>query len=168
MANLERDDVTLLFTAALNVCRPEHPYKDDPYPALPDEIETTWCQSRSSTIARCGARSGKYVAFFSCDISWIQSHSREDVLAVVNHEVAHVENTEDDSWHGPDFWQTVAEQARTIIDNIQVFNTFFDEPIDAEEFKEAVVEDINETVVDNRIETADERKEKMARDLALA
>lgn len=155
---LTRDDTVELFRKAANTCQPEHKYLDDPYPIFKDEIESTWCRSTSNTWARCGPREEyPYKAFFSVDIDYFNNKSIERVMAIITHEIAHLTYLH----HKPVFWETMCDFAETIIRQIEVFNNMFDEYIFIPEYKQEIIDDPNSFMVDNRMETIEERREHM-------
>lgn len=164
MTDLTRDDILQEFVAVLNICQPEHPYLNDPYPATEDEIQESWCREDSWCIARCGPRSGSYVAMFAADLKHFQQNSTEHRLAVLVHEVTHVYHTSPGkgcSGHPPDFWREMAFHAHLALDDLEEIEEVMGE-IDREELIREFIEEPNANTVDLRQETADERRQKMA------
>lgn len=176
--SFEREDMTELFCIVANICRPDHSYLgQDAYPMSKDEVHETWKQSRSSYNASCGPRQNKdvshhktrkYKAKFAVDIEYFNRKSIERILTVIIHEVAHLAegyHTEGSS-HNPAFWQTYIENAKHILDNMHRMEIWFGERfIDREEFIDELREDPNSSMVDKRMETVSERKNKIEKEL---
>lgn len=163
---LSREDVLEEFLVVLNVCQPEHPHIDDPYPVSEDEVEYTWNRRDSNIWATCGPRPGPIKVKFSADRSYFNRRSAECRLAVLVHEVTHVyhcSSGKGDAGHPPDFWREMAFYALEARDSIDEIRDVMGE-VDLEGFLEECVEDPNQSMVDLRRETVEERREEM-RDL---
>lgn len=162
--DLTRDDMLEMFVRAVNICEPDHPYRD-PYPITPKHVDYSYCQSTGRYYAKCGPRSGIgiHVVGYSVDKTYMQNCSRERHLSIICHELTHITEGShtDGSTHNPAFWREMAFNALQLRDHLEEMESVMG-PLDEEQFVIEVVNDPNSTLVDNRIETAQERKEKLA------
>lgn len=155
---MERGDYLTLFVKVANLCEPDHKY-DIEYPIDESDVKFSWT---SKYWAKCGPRHNG--AYFAINNSWAGSVSTERMLAVMCHEIGHFNYgiTKNQPTHGPDFWEAMARYGVTCRNKWNVVQTWFNHNVDIDEFVEEVVNDPNSALVDNRIETVEERKNEQA------
>lgn len=161
---LTREDLLEEFLAVLNICEPEHPYVDDPYPVSEEDVEYGYHRCDSNTIASCGPRSVSNTVFFAADKGWFNSRSPERRLSVYTHEAGHIiysSSGPGSCGHPPAFWREVAFYATEVRDHIEEVEEVMGE-IDVDEYIEEMVKDPTSGTVDQRRETAGERRQKLA------
>lgn len=171
----EREELHEMFRNITNIVQPEHPYKDthertygEVYPIRKNQLETSWRRCDSSTWAACGPRSsGGNKAFIAFDLEYMNNASIERILCIINHELTHIEEGSHThgSAHNPAFWNAVVENAKIILDNKEVVEDIIEQRFNAREFIEEVVNEPNNSMTDGRIETPEERQEKMREQL---
>jgi len=141
---LEREDIHDAFIAAVNHIEPEHAHyngthkreryqKDgDPlgmWPMKLSELQTSYRRADSNTWASAGPRSTKgNVAGFSSDLSYFQRVLPARRAAVIVHEVTHITagsfTDVQGGGHPPRFWETFAEYARRIEDDLDILEPY--------------------------------------------
>lgn len=150
------DEYTELFVDILKICRPYHPYMNNPYENIcRDSILVSRCDPDSTTIARCAPRT-IHVANYSLDVEHFSEASFEHMLAVTAHESAHIthgthaqENSRQ-SGHPREFWRLFGYNAQCVLDNLRHLENKWTN-VDAEKFKQAVYNDANSETVDQRV-----------------
>jgi len=163
-SEMNRTDALDAFRAILNTATPEHPKWDDPfeaYPASNDEIEYDYTRT---VHARCGPRSPPMVAKYATRMTHINDLSREDHLALLTHEITHIEVCKGvnghKSGHPPAFWRRMAFLATEIRDAIEagVLRPVFGE-IDTSAYEATVIENPKPVTVDRRSLSVEECSE---------
>lgn len=164
--SLSREEFLDLFVDVLRICEPDHPYIDTgPYDGLTtDDIEFSHCKKTSNTWARCGPRRGRHVALFAIDHSYFQSVSFERVLAVTVHEVTHITVGTHEGWraamHPPEFWNEMAFHAQLVLDHLDDLADKWG-GIDTESFRQHIITDPNESMVDQRSDSVDDVRNRL-------
>lgn len=163
-SQMDRDDLLEAFVAVLNICEPDHPYFDDPYPIDKSLVEHTWT---TAYWAKCGPKRGwpHQVSYYS-NKSYVNSLTTEKHLALLTHEVSHVTEGRHsgDKTHPKAFWREMAFNCWQVRENwVEVQNVFGS--VDKETYIEKVVLDPNSSTVDRRMETVDERRATLANQL---
>lgn len=163
-----RDDFTELFVDVLKLCQPEHPYKDVQYDHITtDSIIEGYCRSDSNYYARCGPRSSiGYIAKYSIDLNYFQKCSIERVLAITVHEATHItvgrhSQSGQSAIHPPEFWNTMAYHTQMVLDNISQIEDEWGK-IDYKKFRDEIVNDPNSSMVDRRVESVSEVKNRLS------
>lgn len=157
---LTHDTILDAFVEAVNVCEPEHPHHDDPYPITAEQVEQGFCQRTGRYYAKCGPRSyGRYLIGFSADRYAFSRKSNARVAAILVHELTHVTEGKHTpgSGHNKAFWREMVFNAQLLRDNMDALETILG-PIDVAQFEYEVVHDPNSSMVDKRSETVAERK----------
>ena len=162
---MDRDDLLEAFLTVLNICEPDHPYTDDPYPVSRSDVDYGYKKESSNVWASCGP---KYVGYsktviYKVDKAYMNRVSTERHLAVLTHEVTHVtENSgTEGSTHNPAFWKEMMFNAWQLRESWDEIQQVFENP-DKEQFITEVIEDPNKSMVDRRMETVRERKQENA------
>lgn len=162
---MDRDDLLECFVLICNICEPDHPFEDDPYPITPDEVEYGYKQEKSTMYASCGPRNslGRTKVGYSVDKAYMNYNSPERHLAVLVHEVTHITegSHSDGSIHNTAFWREMMFNAWQVRDAWDTITEHFD--VDEDEFVTECVEDPNGSMTDRRSETVDERRAENAR-----
>lgn len=162
---LDRDALLEEFIVICNICEPDHPYQSDPYPIDSSDVDYGYCQSSGYYYAKCGPRKRpRTPVSYSVDKAYMNNVSTERRLAVLTHEVTHITegSHSDGSTHNPAFWREMmfnAWQVREAWDTVQ---EHFGPNVDEEQYVVECIEDPNETLVDSRTETVQERKQENA------
>lgn len=162
-SEMDRDDALEAFVAVVNVCEPDHPYYDSPYPI--DPVVVDYGVTRTYH-ARCGPRSGPNVAGYDTRMTYINGISRARHLALLVHEVSHIPRTADyeSGSHPPSFWREMAYHALLVRDSIReggAIEAAFG-GVSESDFLREVVEDPNGSTVDQRYMTVEECRDMMA------
>lgn len=175
-----RDEFTQLFIDLVKVCKPEHPYTDVSGVDTPSDtvtafeyadlthehIKTGWKRKDSNSWASCGPRHfPPYIAYYGIDLGYFQSVSMERVLAVTTHELTHIpigrHNGLQAASHPPEFWDEMAYHAQCVLDALPEIEARWG-PIDEVAFREEIVSDPNEYMVDCRSDSLDNVVERMS------
>lgn len=106
---------------------------------------------------RCGPRSRGRV-YFRVNSDWWADSSNGERVGLLLHELGHVRDTN----HSPEFWEQVVENYRAVADHASEVEVALDGDVNWEEVDEFLVSDPSNTSVDNRRETAYERRRKIA------
>lgn len=157
---MERSDVLDLFIQVVNYCEPEHKYEQS-YPIDRSDVEYSYT---TSYYAKCGPRYNGSM-YFAINMGWLQSRRIERLLAVITHEISHLKYGigYGKPSHPADFWRAMAFYASELRDGWSTVKSWFsNDEIEKEKFLAAVVNDPNSSTVDRRIETVNERRQKMA------
>lgn len=162
---LDRGNLLEAFLTVLNICEPEHPYCDDPYPLTADDVDYGYKQSSGRYYASCGPRKPYkgYTVGYSVDKQYMNRASTPRHLAVLTHEVTHVtegSHTEG-SIHNKAFWREMMFNAWHVRESWGEIEEQFG-PVNKDFFIEEVIHDPNPSMVDRRTETVQERKKENA------
>jgi len=159
-SEMKRDDMLEAFVIVVNICKPDHPYQDDPYPIDKGDIDFSYC---TGYWAKCGPRRYFGVASYGVNKSYVRSCSTEAHLALLTHEVSHITEGRHSSSkkHPKAFWREMAFNAWQLRDNWSLVEESFG-PVNEEEYLREVIEDPNSSTVDRRMETVSERRSKQA------
>ena len=160
-SEMGREDMLEAFVAVVNICEPEHPYKDDPYPIDKDEVSFSYCKSY---WAKCGPRGTIFnTASYSVNVDYVNGCTTEEHLALLTHEVSHItEGRHSGSLSHPKaFWREMAFNCWQMRDNWRDVRSVFGS-VDKDEYIEEVIIDPNSSTVDRRIETVEECRTEMA------
>jgi hypothetical protein len=159
-SEMDRCHIEDAFVVVLNLCKPEHPYYDDPYPVDKDDVFFSYC---TRYWAKCGPRRHSNVASYAANKNYVRSCSTEAHLALLTHEVSHITEGRHSSAksHPKAFWREMAFNAWQLRDNWPLVETSFG-PVNEEEYVREVIEDPNSSTVDKRMETVSERRSKQA------
>lgn len=165
--SLTRADFLDLFIDVLKLCRPDHPYhSENVYEELTrDQIKFSHCKSSSTTWARCGPRRSPHVAFYAIDLAYFQNVRFERALAITVHEITHITiGTQNPGrrapMHPPAFWNEMAFHAMVVLDHLDELSAKWGF-ISPEVFRQQIITDPNDYMVDNRSETLDEVQDRM-------
>lgn len=161
----DRNELHEIFRQITNIVEPNHSYSEE-YPIEKGQLETTWNRRDSNTWATCGPRrSGRngYKAKISFDIGYMNKRNKERILCIINHELTHIEEGlhTPGSGHNPAFWNAVVKHAKMVIDHKGWVEDIIGQEFNTERFIEEVVTEPNNSMTDGRIETPEERQEKM-------
>lgn len=162
---MNRSDMLDAFVAVVNICEPDHPTKIDPYPITADEVEFSWT---TAYFAKCGPRYGNDVAYYAVNTDYVSRQSTERHLALLAHEVSHITEGShtDGAIHNKAFWREMAFNATEMRDSWDRIESVFGDCC-VELFEEEVIADPNGATVDKRIQTVEERKQKMQDQIGL-
>lgn len=168
MRDKDREFYTDLFVRVANICQPQHPKRDIDYPLDRDDIKQTWKRSDSNSWAHVATYPNEksvYVVKYAVDIGYFNRKSKERILAITVHEATHIEEGSHTpgSAHHPRFWEAMCKNGKAVLKNMDMIEPFFN--IDRNNFIEEMIDDPNSYMVDERMETATERKNKMWEDL---
>jgi len=167
MRDKPRDFYTDLFIRVANICEPEHSSRDIDYPIDEGDIHETWKRSDSNSWAHVGIYHEKATKIikYAVDIDYFNRKSIERVLAVTVHEVTHIEEGSHTpgSAHHPRFWERMVQNGIEVLKNMDQIKPFFE--VDVTDFIGELTDDPNSHMVDQRMETAKERKDKMWQEL---
>ena len=175
MRDKDREFYTELFIKVANLCEPTNP--DIPrftYPMKRKHVWQTWKQSQSSFHASLGRfkidsiinPNAQEFVKYAVDLDYFNNSTRERVLAITVHEVTHIEEGShtEGSTHNPNFWNAMIENGKVVLENLEEIEVMLG-PINVNNFVEEMVDDPNGSMVDRRVESVDERKNKMFEEL---
>lgn len=174
MKDKDREFYTKLFVRVANICRPTNPdYPNFEYPMRVDDVHQTWKRSDSSSWAHLGRYTPSYIGVeptefvkYAVDLDYFNSQSKERVLTITVHEVTHIEEGSHTagSVHNPTFWESMISNGREVIVKIDLVEPFIGE-VNINNFVEEMADDPNRTMIDLRMETVDDRKNKIWNEL---
>lgn len=107
--------------------------------------------------ARCGPRPGGYVYYRLKAKSW-RSWGWARRVQLVVHELAHVKHQD----HSPDFWEQAVDNYWQLHDHADEVEEAIGTNVNWDKVAEHLVHNPNNSMVDNRVETAYERQLKLA------
>lgn len=151
----DRDMVHEIFLELVNIVEPHNEYGNYEYPINKLQLETSYCKKTSSYNAKCGPRTNG--VFFACDIDYVSEMSTERFFVLLVHELTHVTegSQTQGSAHNPTFWSTMVENAVTVF---KAVGQKYD--IDRDGFFTHVRENPNSPMVDKRMVTVEEQKQR--------
>lgn len=136
-------------------------FPDRRVPLTPDRV--IYRETLRSTYAKVGrTRYGRRKYWVNTE--WWADHTAEECLGLTTHELAHVPTLgrTDTSTHGPGFWEEVARIATTLHDHWESVEAIAGQSLDPDAYDEWLVHDPRTHKVDNRCETAYERRRELA------
>lgn len=155
-----RDEINDKFLDVVNAVEPEHPFKDDPYPLTHDDVKYSYCQSSGRYYAKCGPQRYGNRAFFAADKEYLGSVTKERLYVVLIHEATHITEGSHTSGsaHNPTFWKKFAKNCKKFVEDAAVV-------LDIDEFVGHAREDPNASMVDRRMLTVEEQKQRIEDDI---
>lgn len=165
---LAHDDIRTIVNDYANILEPEHPYKDNPYPIIENQIDYGYKQKSSPYYASCGPRSSpNYVLGFSADKHWFNNVTSARVMAIITHELTHVtvgnHSDTEAGGHPPRFWREFGFNAHLILDNWERATSHFDADITKRDYIGYIVsEEVNQFNIDRRYGSLTHRRHEFA------
>lgn len=152
------------FVAVANIVEPKHSYRD-PWPITPDDVDFGYHQHRMGPWASCGPKN----AFsarpidYRIDTKSFNSWSLERQLAVITHELVHLSigHNYDVAVHPPAFWNRMALYAQRVLDEFHTIESEWGVSLEPAVYRDAVINDPNDSTVDRRYETVDEVQRRL-------
>lgn len=158
-----REEMLRQFVKCVNLCEPEHPYSDDPYPIRTSEVDYSYCKSTSSYSAKCGPRADwrDTKVGFSVDSQKIGCRTSARMYTLFAHELTHITHGShsEGSTHNPTFWRAYARNAAKLFEEREALPESFD----AEQYATHVYYGPNVSMTDRRMRSVDEQRDEVWR-----
>ena len=152
----ETDSRLTLFVDLFNLCYPDWEVNGRTSNSLqPHHVD--FDTNLRKYWGRCGPRKNGQIYYRINDDYW-NDNGWPDRIALMLHEMAHTHETN----HSPDFWQHVIDSFHTLDENREIVESIIGTGLDWAAIKRAIVTDPKSNTVDNRSETAYERRVKIA------
>lgn len=166
-SEMTRDDALTAFVTAVNLAQPEHDYLDRRLKNISKKNVKFGVTRRYH--ARCGPRAGNpsyddIVITYKTRLTYINSISRETHLALLAHEMSHLNyygGDIHDPGHPARFWDEFAFNASELRDAVSTGATAFGE-VNDEQLCEAIISNPNSHTVDKRSHSLTEVRQRVA------
>lgn len=143
------------FVTAFNLCYPDREVEGDASTELTaDHVEYSYT---TASWAKCGPRKNGHV-YFALNSDWYANAAPGERLGLLLHELAHVEVLN----HSPEFWEQVVDNYRSVEAHRQKIADSVLGDLSWPVVREFIITDPLTQSVDNRRETAYERRLKLA------
>lgn len=159
-----REEINSHFVDAVNVVEPHNPYSERDYHSVPsfpltkEDVKFSYCTSSGRFVAKCGARSNGHYASFSADKKAMGRMTEEVFWVTIVHELTHITEGKQTrgSAHNPTFWSQFAENCVEFVESDLCPST-----LDLDLFVTHAREDPNSSMVDRRMLTVQEQKQRI-------